>query len=67
MSPKEVATTWFESVWNRKDASAVDRYLAPDAKMHGLGDAPMAIADFKKMHQMFCAALPTSASRSSAR
>ncbi len=47
MSPKEVAFSWFESVWNRKDPDAIDRYLAPDAKMHGLGDAPMPMAAFK--------------------
>ena len=58
MSPKEVATAWFEYVWNRKDASAIDRYLAPDARMHGLGAAPMALADFKQMHATFCAAFP---------
>ena len=58
MSPKQVATTWFESVWNRKDPAAIDRYLAPDAKMHGLGEVPMQMDDFKRMHQTFCAAFP---------
>lgn len=58
MSPKEVATTWFDAVWNRKDPTAIDRLLAPDAKMHGLGDAPMTMADFKQMHATFCAAFP---------
>ena len=58
MSPKEVDTTWFELVWNRKDAGAIDRYLAPDAKMHGLGDAPMMPDAFKQMHKTFCEAFP---------
>ena len=58
MSPREVANAWFEYVWNRKDASAIDRYLAPEAKMHGLGAAPMTLADFKQMHATFCAAFP---------
>ena len=58
MSPREVATAWFESVWNRKDASAIDRYLAPDARMHGLGATPMSLAEFKQMHRTFCAAFP---------
>lgn len=58
MSPKEVAAAWFDSVWNRKEPGAIDRYLAPDAKMHGLGDVPMTPADFKQMHGAFCAAFP---------
>jgi predicted ester cyclase len=58
MSPKEVATTWFDSVWNRKDPTAIDRYLAPDAKMHGLGETPLTLADFKQLHRTFCAAFP---------
>jgi len=58
MSPKEVALAWFDSVWNRKNPGAIDRYLAPDAKMHGLGDVPMKPADFKAMHGTFCAAFP---------
>jgi predicted ester cyclase len=58
MSPKEVATTWFDSVWNKKDPTAIDRYLAPHAKMHGLGETPLTPADFKQLHQTFCAAFP---------
>ncbi len=30
---------WFEEVWNRGDAAAIDRLLAPDAVIHGLQDA----------------------------
>jgi steroid delta-isomerase-like uncharacterized protein len=29
---------WFEQVWNRGDASAVDRLMAADAVIHGLRD-----------------------------
>ena len=58
MSPKEVATTWFDAVWNKQDASAIDRYLASDAKMHGLGDAPMTRDEFRRMHRTFCEAFP---------
>ena len=58
LSPKETATTWFETVWNKKDAAAIDRFLAPKAKMHGLGVAPMLPAEFKQLHQGFCAAFP---------
>ena len=58
MSPKEIATAWFESVWNKKDPAAIDRYLAPDAKMHGLGEVPMKPDDFKALHRTFCAAFP---------
>ena len=58
MSPKEVAATWFATVWNKQDASAIDRYLAPDAKMHGLGPEAMTPAEFKALHQAYCAAFP---------
>ena len=58
MSPKEVAAAWFESVWNKQDASAIDRMLAPDAKMHGLAGAPMLPAEFKALHHGFCSAFP---------
>jgi len=58
MSPKEVAEAWFDSVWNRKEPGAIDRYLAPDARMHGLDATPMTPAAFKQMHSAFCAAFP---------
>ena len=58
MTPREVAAAWFESVWNKKDPAAIDRYLAPDAKMHGLGDVPMKRDDFRQLHRTFCGAFP---------
>ncbi len=58
MTPREVAAAWFESVWNKKDPAAIDRYRAPDAKMHGLGDVPMKRDDFRQLHRTFCGAFP---------
>jgi predicted ester cyclase len=57
-SPKEVAESWFEHVWNRGDESAVDRLLVPDARFHGLGPAAMSPADFKRLHRDFRSAFP---------
>jgi len=58
MTPREVAAAWFEAVWNKKDPAAIDRYLAPDAKMHGLGDVPMKRDEFRQLHRTFCGAFP---------
>jgi steroid delta-isomerase-like uncharacterized protein len=30
---------WFEEVWNQGNAGAIDQMMAPDALMHGLGEA----------------------------
>ncbi|HUQ79673.1 MAG TPA: ester cyclase [Gemmatimonadaceae bacterium] len=29
---------WFEQVWNQGNLDAIDRMMAPDAAMHGLGE-----------------------------
>jgi len=56
-TPREVALSWFEKVWNERDAAAIDTHLASDARMHGLGD-PMTPAMFKAFHQTFLQAFP---------
>lgn len=32
MSNKQIARNFFDQIWNKKDESAIDRYIAPDAK-----------------------------------
>ncbi len=48
---------WFEEVWNKKRADAIDEMLAADAEMHGLGAKMRGPAGFKPFHAKFCAAL----------
>ena len=59
---REVATAWFEKVWNAGDESAIDRLMAPGAKFHGLptADAPPIIgpAAFKPLFREFRVAFP---------
>ena len=35
-SNREIATSWFEHVWNRGDETAIDRLMSPSAQFHGL-------------------------------
>lgn len=32
LSPKQVANEWFERLWNKRDESAINELMAPDAK-----------------------------------
>lgn len=41
MNPEAVVRAWFHEVWDEGDESAIDRLMARDALVHGLGDAPM--------------------------
>ena len=52
LNPEAVVRTWFDRVWNSLDESAIDRLMAPDGVVHGLG--PQAIqgpAQFKPFYQ----------------
>ncbi len=44
----ELIHQWFEQVWNQRDESALLRLMAPDAKVHGVGDAPVNRDGFRK-------------------
>jgi steroid delta-isomerase-like uncharacterized protein len=52
-----VVRDWFDSVWNKGHEDAIDRLMAPDAKVHGLGgptDAPIVGPEaFKPFFRMF--------------
>lgn len=52
---------WFEEVWNKGRADAVDEMLAEDALVFGLSDNGEPVhgpAEFKAFHQTFRAAFP---------
>jgi predicted ester cyclase len=58
MSPnKALVVRWFEEVWNKGRAEAIDEMLAPDAPMHGFGEPMVGPAGFKPFHARFCCAL----------
>jgi len=59
---KALIRRWFEEVWNKKNAAAIDEMFAADGIAHGLGDdAKVSMkgpADFKPFHAIFCGAFP---------
>lgn len=58
---EELVRRWFELVWNRKDASAIDEILAPDCVAYGLPDPDAVLHGpeaFKQVHSAFCSAIP---------
>lgn len=53
---------WFEEVWNKGSADAIDEMLAEDAIIHGLSDVSGAElrgpAEFREFHHKFRSAFP---------
>ena len=52
---------WFEEVWNRGRAEAIDEMMAEDCLLYGLSDNGQPVqsrADFKSFHRNFCGAFP---------
>jgi hypothetical protein len=52
----------FEEVWNQGSESAIDELLAPDGRIHGLGEAGVVAegpAGFKPFWAQLCATFPT--------
>jgi steroid delta-isomerase-like uncharacterized protein len=41
MTPEAVMRAWFHEVWDEGKEEAIDRLMAPDGVVHGLGDAPI--------------------------
>ena len=57
----DLARRWFEEVWNRQRAEAIDELLAPDTIVHGLGPDGSDIrgpGPFKEFHRQFTQAFP---------
>ena len=61
-SHKSLVNRWFEEVWNKGRAEAVDEMFAPDGIAHGLsGEAENPLkgpGDFKLFHESFRGAFP---------
>jgi steroid delta-isomerase-like uncharacterized protein len=59
---KALIRRWFEQVWNRGRADAIDEMWAADAVAHGVSDGPgktmKGPADFKPFHSIFRGAFP---------
>ena len=52
----DIVRQWFEEVWNRGRAEAIEELLAPDAVMHGLGPEGLRGSQaFRQFHAAFCA------------
>jgi steroid delta-isomerase-like uncharacterized protein len=50
---------WFEEVWNKGRAEAIDELFAGDGIAHGLGDSKLVGPEgFKPFHQQFMGAFP---------
>jgi len=62
LSPAAVMHLWFEHVWNRGRAEAIDERLAPNALVHGLADSTgqevRGPAGFRQFYQAFRGAFP---------
>jgi len=55
---KVLVQRWFEEVWNRGRQDAVDQLMAPNALVHGLGEAMRGPAGFKRFHAAYREAFP---------
>jgi steroid delta-isomerase-like uncharacterized protein len=58
-SPDNLSVHWFEQVWNKGDASAMDRFGRRDNfKAHGADGVTRSLDDFKQFHALMMAAMP---------
>lgn len=55
---KVLIRRWFEEVWNRGRAAAIDEMLAGQAMIHGLGPQTMNVNAFKQFHTQYRNAFP---------
>jgi steroid delta-isomerase-like uncharacterized protein len=59
---KAIVRRWFEEVWNKGRAEAIDEMFAVDGVIHGLSDDPenpmRGPVDFKPFHTTFRGAFP---------
>ena len=53
---------WFDEVWNKKRADAIDEMMAPDCRAHGLqgedGQTVVGVGPFKEFHRSFLTRFP---------
>ena len=55
---KAVVRRWFEEVWNKGRAAAIDEMLAPNGVIHGLGQSMHGPSEFKAFHAGYRTAFP---------
>src|SRR5207244_5665737 len=59
---KTLLEEWFNEVWNKRDAAAIDRLAAADVIAHGLvdeeGNEMRGVPAFKEFHRKFLGAFP---------
>ena len=55
---KALVRRWFEEVWNKGRAEAIDEMMANDGLAHGLGDASLGKAEFKQFHAAYRQGFP---------
>jgi steroid delta-isomerase-like uncharacterized protein len=55
---KVLIRRWFEEVWNKGRAAAIDELLAGNAVLHGFGPQPATAAAFKQFHAAYRNAFP---------
>jgi steroid delta-isomerase-like uncharacterized protein len=60
---KALVQRWFEEVWNKGRADAVDELLAADSVVHGLGPDLHGPTGFKSFHSAYRNAFPNIAIR----
>jgi steroid delta-isomerase-like uncharacterized protein len=54
-SPEAIVRQWFQEVWDERREEAIDRLMAPDAKIYGLSEGEMVgPASFKPLYKTFC-------------
>jgi predicted ester cyclase len=53
---------WFEEVWNKRDAAAIDKLWVEDRTIYGLNSTDSGFVEskdaFKSFHNQFCSAFP---------
>jgi hypothetical protein len=55
---RKVIETWFQRVWNERDATAIDELFVVNGEARGLGDNSLfGPKDFKVFHATLCALL----------
>ncbi len=55
---KALIQRWFEEVWNKGRAAAIDEMMAPQCLVHGLGPDQHGAAAFKLFHTAYRNAFP---------
>jgi predicted SnoaL-like aldol condensation-catalyzing enzyme len=51
-SPDAIVRRWFNEVWNAGREDAIDRLMAPNALVHGLGEVMIGPTQFKQYFRM---------------